>query len=49
MSIQYSGLLKRGRGITGLIRNEIKLINLKAVKRVSVTFDPFSGNEKSTR
>uniref|UniRef100_A0A1A9UET3 Large ribosomal subunit protein mL53 n=1 Tax=Glossina austeni TaxID=7395 RepID=A0A1A9UET3_GLOAU len=49
MSIYYSGTLTRSSGIVSAIGKELKRINLKGVKRVTVTFDPFAANVKSTR
>lgn len=49
MSIYYSGALKRSQGIVSAIGKELKKVNLKGVKRVTITFDPFAENVKSTR
>ncbi|XP_075169124.1 mitochondrial ribosomal protein L53 [Haematobia irritans] len=49
MSIYYSGTLKRSQGIVSAIGKELKRINLKGVNRITVTFDPFAENVKSTR
>uniref|UniRef100_A0A1A9X4B4 Large ribosomal subunit protein mL53 n=1 Tax=Glossina brevipalpis TaxID=37001 RepID=A0A1A9X4B4_9MUSC len=49
MSIYYSGTLGRSGGVVSAIAKELKLINLKGIKRVTVTFDPFAENVKSTR
>uniref|UniRef100_A0A1I8Q463 Large ribosomal subunit protein mL53 n=1 Tax=Stomoxys calcitrans TaxID=35570 RepID=A0A1I8Q463_STOCA len=49
MSISYSGTLKRSQGIVSAIGKELKRINLKGVNRITVTFDPFAENVKSTR
>ncbi|KAM7342091.1 mitochondrial ribosomal protein L53 [Cochliomyia hominivorax] len=49
MSIYYSGALKRSQGIVSAIGKELKKVNLKGVKRVTITFDPFAENVKATR
>ena len=49
MSIYYSGALKRSQGIISAIGKQLKSVNLKGVKRVTVTFDPFAENVASTR
>lgn len=49
MSIHFSGALKRSGGVVSAIGKQLKQINLKGVKRINVTFDPFSENVKSTR
>uniref|UniRef100_A0A1B0BXI8 Large ribosomal subunit protein mL53 n=1 Tax=Glossina palpalis gambiensis TaxID=67801 RepID=A0A1B0BXI8_9MUSC len=49
MSIYYSGTLTRSSGIVSAIGKELKRVNLKGVKRITVTFDPFAANVKSTR
>ncbi|XP_011201161.2 39S ribosomal protein L53, mitochondrial [Bactrocera dorsalis] len=49
MSIPFSGALKRSNGIIAAISKHLKSVNLKGVKRITVTFDPFSENVRSTR
>ncbi|XP_018788127.1 PREDICTED: 39S ribosomal protein L53, mitochondrial [Bactrocera latifrons] len=49
MSIPFSGALKRSNGIIAAISKQLKSVNLKGVKRITVTFDPFSENVRSTR
>ena len=49
MSIYYSGALRRSNGIVAAIAKQLKSVNLKAVKRVTVSFNPFNENAKSTR
>lgn len=49
MSIAYSGSWKRSGGLISAIVKNIKLVNLKGVKRVTISFDPFAENVKSTR
>lgn len=49
MSIRFSGTLSRSAGLVSAIGKHVKLINLKGVKRVNVTFDPFFENVRPTR
>uniref|UniRef100_T1GGZ1 Large ribosomal subunit protein mL53 n=1 Tax=Megaselia scalaris TaxID=36166 RepID=T1GGZ1_MEGSC len=49
MSIPFSGTLRKSGGVVSAIGKQLKQINLKGVKRINVTFDPFSENVKSTR
>lgn len=49
MSIYYSGALKRSQGIVSAIAKQLKRVNLKGVNRITVTFDPFAEDVKSTR
>lgn len=49
MSIKYSGTIRRSRGIVSAIAKQFKLVNLKAVNKVTVSFDPFAKNVRSTR
>lgn len=49
MSIAHSGLVKSAGGLFAHIAKNVKLVNLKAVKRITVSFDPFGENVKSTR
>jgi len=49
MSVKFSGGFSRSKGIFSSIVKNLKQVNLKAVKRVTVTFDPFQENVKSTR
>lgn len=49
MSIKYSGTIVRSRGLVSAIAKQFKLINLKAVQRVTIKFDPFAENVQSTR
>lgn len=49
MSIPYSGTLRRSRGIVSAIGKQVKLVNLKGVKRITITFDPFGEHAKATR
>lgn len=49
MSIPFSGALRKSGGVVSAIGKQVKLLNLRAVKRVTVTFDPFHENVTSTR
>ncbi|XP_068145966.1 uncharacterized protein mRpL53 [Drosophila tropicalis] len=49
MSIPFSGTLRRSGGIVSAIGKQLKSVNLKGVKRITVQFDPFAENVKSTR
>lgn len=49
MSIYYSGTYRRSAGVVSAIGKQLKLINLKPVKKISVQFDPFHENAKSVR
>lgn len=49
MSVPFSGTFTRSGGVLSAIAKQIKLLNLKAVKRVTVKFDPFHENANNTR
>lgn len=49
MSIYYSGTFKRSAGIISAIAKQVKLINLKPVKKIQVQFDPFHLNAVAAR
>ncbi|XP_037728401.1 uncharacterized protein LOC119559405 isoform X1 [Drosophila subpulchrella] len=49
MSVPFSGALRRSGGIVSAIGKQLKSVNLKGVKRITVQFDPFAENVKSTR
>lgn len=49
MSVRFSGTLRRSAGVVSAIGKHVKLINLKGVKRVTVSFDPFLENVRPTR
>lgn len=49
MSIPITGSLTRSGGLISAISKNVKLINLKGVKRITVSFDPFGQNVKQTR
>uniref|UniRef100_A0A2A4K086 Large ribosomal subunit protein mL53 n=1 Tax=Heliothis virescens TaxID=7102 RepID=A0A2A4K086_HELVI len=49
MSIPYSGTLRRSGGVVSAIGKQLRLVNLKAAKRITVKFDPFGDNVTHTR
>ncbi|XP_017490528.1 PREDICTED: 39S ribosomal protein L53, mitochondrial-like [Rhagoletis zephyria] len=49
MSIHFSGALKRSNGLIAAISKQLKSVNLKGVKRITVTFDPFAENVRPAR
>ncbi|XP_037946672.1 uncharacterized protein LOC119678735 [Teleopsis dalmanni] len=49
MSIYFSGCRTRSNGVLAAIGKQLKGVNLKGVKRITITFDPFAENVKSTR
>ncbi|KAI8438662.1 hypothetical protein MSG28_011085 [Choristoneura fumiferana] len=49
MSIPFSGTLRRSGGVVSAIGKQLKAVNLKAAKRITVKFDPFSDNVTETR
>ncbi|XP_020815572.1 39S ribosomal protein L53, mitochondrial [Drosophila serrata] len=49
MSVPFSGALRKSGGIVSAIGKQLKSVNLKGVKRITVQFDPFAENVKSTR
>ncbi|XP_041974975.1 39S ribosomal protein L53, mitochondrial [Aricia agestis] len=49
MSIPYSGTFKRSGGVVSAIGKQLKAVNLKAAKRITVKFDPFADNVTHTR
>lgn len=49
MSIPFSGRFARHGGILKGLAEEMQKINLKGVKRISVSFDPFGVNATTTR
>lgn len=49
MSVPFSGALRRSGGIVSAIGKQLKSVNLKGVKRITMQFDPFAENVKSTR
>ncbi|KOB74017.1 Mitochondrial ribosomal protein L53 [Operophtera brumata] len=49
MSIPFSGTLRRSGGVVSAIGKQLRGVNLKAAKRITVKFDPFSDNVTHTR
>ncbi|CAD0194882.1 unnamed protein product [Chrysodeixis includens] len=49
MSIPYSGTLRRSGGVVSAIGKQLRGVNLKAAKRITVKFDPFGDNVTHTR
>jgi len=49
MSIPASGTLKRSAGIISSIAKHVRMMNLRAVKRVNIKFDPFHEKSASIR
>ncbi|KAG7198080.1 hypothetical protein KM043_018248 [Ampulex compressa] len=49
MSIPFSGTRTRSKGIISAIAKQLRILNLKPVKRVVVQFDPFHEQAKETR
>uniref|UniRef100_U5ESZ2 Large ribosomal subunit protein mL53 n=1 Tax=Corethrella appendiculata TaxID=1370023 RepID=U5ESZ2_9DIPT len=49
MSVKLGGGFRRSGGIVSAIAKQLKLVNMKPVKRVTVTFDPFDENSNSAR
>jgi large subunit ribosomal protein L53 len=49
MSVRFSGTLKRSGGIGSAIAKQLRLLNLKPVKKIEVKFDPFKKNVTETR
>lgn len=49
MSIYFSGCFTRSGGIVSAIAKQLKTINLKPVKKITVQFDPFHDNAVSVR
>lgn len=49
MSIYYSGTFTRSAGVISAITKQLKLMNLKPVKKIEVKFDPFHPNAVTAR
>ncbi|KAF5303578.1 hypothetical protein FQR65_LT08179 [Abscondita terminalis] len=49
MSIYYSGTFKRSGGLISAITKQLKLVNLKPVKKIQVQFDPFHPKAQTAR
>lgn len=44
-----TGSMSRSGGLMSAIAKNLKLMNLKAAKRITVTFDPFHPNARQAR
>lgn len=49
MSIYRSGTITRSAGVVSQISKQLRIMNLKAVKRVTITFDPFTESAIAAR
>ncbi|KAL4712694.1 hypothetical protein ACJJTC_007991 [Scirpophaga incertulas] len=49
MSIPYSGTFRRSGGVVSAIGKQLKAVNLKAARKITVKFDPFCDNVSHTR
>lgn len=49
MSIPVSGTFRRSGGVVSAIGKQLRGVNLKAAKRITVKFDPFGDNVTHTR
>ncbi|XP_063702339.1 uncharacterized protein LOC134832282 [Culicoides brevitarsis] len=49
MSLIRGGTLSRSAGLPAAIEKQVKMLNLKAVKRITVTFDPLNESAVETR
>lgn len=49
MSLPATGSLSRSGGLISAIAKNVRLLNLKGIKRVTISFDPFGENVKHTR
>ncbi|CAG9581523.1 unnamed protein product [Danaus chrysippus] len=49
MSIPYSGTIRRSGGVVSAIGKQLRAVNLKPAKRITVKFDPFGDNVTHTR
>ncbi|KAJ8927044.1 hypothetical protein NQ314_020531 [Rhamnusium bicolor] len=49
MSIYYSGTFTRSAGVISAIVKQLKLVNLKPVKKIQIQFDPFHPNAATAR
>lgn len=47
--MKFAGTLKRSGGIGSAIAKQLRLLNLKPVKKIEVKFDPFKQNVTETR
>lgn len=49
MSIPFSGTLKRSGGVLSAVSKQLRTVNLKALNKVSIRFDPFGEGVAPTR
>jgi large subunit ribosomal protein L53 len=49
MSIYYSGTFSRSAGAISAVMKQLKMVNLKPVKKINVQFDPFHPNAVTAR
>ncbi|XP_037052478.1 uncharacterized protein LOC119086006 [Bradysia coprophila] len=49
MSVKFSGTITRSGGLIDAINKNLRQINLKAVSRITISFDPFKENVRHTR
>lgn len=49
MAIPYSGTYKRSAGLVSALGKQIKKLNLKPVKNINFSFDPFHPNTPVVR
>uniref|UniRef100_A0A336MSH9 Large ribosomal subunit protein mL53 n=1 Tax=Culicoides sonorensis TaxID=179676 RepID=A0A336MSH9_CULSO len=49
MALVRGGAISRSAGLQSAITKQVKLLNLKAVKRITITFDPLHENAVETR
>lgn len=49
MSIPFSGVLTRSGGVLAAVGKQIKLLNFRGVKKITIKFDPFHEKAAPTR
>lgn len=49
MSIYFAGTFTRSSGLMSAVGKQIKLLNFKAVSRVTIKFDPFDEKANTLR
>jgi large subunit ribosomal protein L53 len=49
MSIYFAGTFKRSGGVLSAVGKQIKMLNFKAVNRVTIKFDPFDSKASTLR
>ncbi|KAG4072548.1 hypothetical protein HA402_004637 [Bradysia odoriphaga] len=49
MSVKFSGTITRSGGLVDAISKNLRQLNLKAVSRITISFDPFKENVRHTR